>query len=352
MRMDGPGAGYDPVQEQSAGRGSGRWAGRLAKIGLAAVGLAAIIAAVGGAATADEAVTQKPNSGKPAATSQPAEDLEGKVSGREEDKIFDLHKQLADTYYDKGDYKSAADEYEKASVAKPNDADTMYKYALSRILNNEFDRNTGRVLEALLKSDPCPPQAYLLLQRYYLKGGETSETEAEDATVGMMTAIGGLFGGLDPNTIDTPADKRKRVEAKAQRAYDKWASLVATPETLKLHDKGCEAEKNEDYVEAEGFFREALQRSPRFAYSWASLGHLLKKQKRLEEAIEAYTRAIDSDPLNHRLWFYRGAAYFRLRTHNQEALRDFETAYRISEYSFAPAKQIIEDMKKNNLVPK
>jgi len=347
MRMDGPGAGYDPVQEQSAGRGSGRWAGRLAKIGLAAVGLAAIIAAVGGAATADEAVTQKPNSGKPAATSQPAEDLEGKVSGREEDKIFDLHKQLADEYYNKGDYNSAAGEYEKASAAKPKDASTMYKHALSRMLNNAFDRKTGRVLEALLKSDSCPPQAYLLLQRYYLKGGETRETEAADAAIGIMTTIPGM-----DLVADTPADKRERAEAKAQEAYDKWASMVATPETLKLHDKGGEAEKNEDYAKAEDFFREALQKSPRFAYSWASLGHVLRKQNRLEEAIEAYTKAIDSDPLNHRLWFYRGAAYFRLRTHNQEALRDFETAYRISEYSFAPAKQVIENMRKNELVPK
>ncbi|MBU4501060.1 MAG: hypothetical protein KKA79_00590, partial [Nanoarchaeota archaeon] len=65
-------------------------------------------------------------------------DLESRISDTNVMAITNTGEAL----FNDGKYKEAAEQYKKASDAFPKDADMMYNYAISRVLNNPLDKET------------------------------------------------------------------------------------------------------------------------------------------------------------------------------------------------------------------
>ena len=71
--------------------------------------------------------------------------------------------------------------------------------------------------------------------------------------------------------------------------------------------QGEEASERGDYDVAEELYRVSLDRNPKDAGTWFSIGHLYRKTEQLEMAEEAYSRACELDPQEPYMlyWFAR-----------------------------------------------
>jgi len=104
-------------------------------------------------------------------------------------------------------------------------------------------------------------------------------------------------------------------------------------------------------VDAEQYARESIRLGLNTSASANQLGATLAAQKRFEESIEAFNKAIELNPNDPQLWVNKGSSYFYLRdmeqAHNcfQEALKinpEFVPALKnLASYYFREAKEFV-----------
>ena len=90
---------------------------------------------------------------------------------------------------------------------------------------------------------------------------------------------------------------------------------------MRAYDRANDAERERDVARAEALYREALQRDPAYCDAMDNLGLLLRRQGRVDEAIEWYRRSLAVQPRN-RVARINLATALSLQGKPDEALRE------------------------------
>ncbi|MBM3344309.1 MAG: tetratricopeptide repeat protein [Betaproteobacteria bacterium] len=103
---------------------------------------------------------------------------------------------------------------------------------------------------------------------------------------------------------------------------------VAPDDTLALCSLGFLHGDKGEYVMAERYFREAVQRKPDDANTLFNLGFILQKQNHHEQAIATFDAALAINKTIDRAWFGKGMSLAALKRHH-EAIPSFERAAKL-----------------------
>ena len=128
--------------------------------------------------------------------------------------------------------------------------------------------------------------------------------------------------------MTTGASLKCRPHVDALDAYRKAVELSDDPfYTYKQTDLLSQIGKNQTACE---LLEAALQREPDNAQLWGKYGQALRRMRRLDEALVAYTRAIDLDPDDAWAWGGRGLTLGEFNRH-REALESFDKALALNQ---------------------
>jgi tetratricopeptide (TPR) repeat protein len=102
---------------------------------------------------------------------------------------------------------------------------------------------------------------------------------------------------------------------------DLLSMLKLTPNSAEaLHGLGLIAYDNDDFSQAEEFYRRALHEDESYAPAWNDLGVIAFRMQRYEEARKDFEKATTIDPTFYDAWFNLADTYDEL---NMVAKRDF-----------------------------
>lgn len=91
----------------------------------------------------------------------------------------------------------------------------------------------------------------------------------------------------------------------------------------KAYDKGMDLYRAKNYVSAIKQFEKATKKDPSFAWAWDMLGISLRNMKRYDEAVLAYDKSINLDPLGRMPLMNKPIAY-SLNGKNEKAIEAYK----------------------------
>jgi tetratricopeptide (TPR) repeat protein len=96
------------------------------------------------------------------------------------------------------------------------------------------------------------------------------------------------------------------------------------PAAMRAYDAAIDAERERDVARAEALYREAVQQDPGYCDAMDNLGLLLRRQGKIDEAIEWYRKSLATQPKN-RVARTNLATALRREDRLDEALRELTT---------------------------
>jgi tetratricopeptide (TPR) repeat protein len=153
------------------------------------------------------------------------------------------------------------------------------------------------------------------------------------------------------NRLDESLEASQRATALAEQQPWAWSELGATLEMQGRHVDALDAYRKAVELSDDPFYtykqtdllsqigknqtacellEAALQREPDNAQLWGKYGQALRRMRRLDEALVAYTRAIDLDPDDAWAWGGRGLTLGEFNRH-REALDSFDKALALNQ---------------------
>ncbi|NQU98457.1 tetratricopeptide repeat protein [Candidatus Woesearchaeota archaeon] len=126
---------------------------------------------------------------------------------------------------------------------------------------------------------------------------------------------------------------------KITRRLQNWFRLV-TGKGYKWSNKGVELYNQRKLEEAVECFYRAIEINPKDADTWNNKGTTLGEQGKLEEAIESYDRATEINPEYTTAWNNKGIALNELGK-PEEAIKAYERAIELD-----PSKKVYRQNKK------
>ena len=103
---------------------------------------------------------------------------------------------------------------------------------------------------------------------------------------------------------EVTAAPEERPAAPAQTVAEIAQKTVIDPEAKASFNRGNDAVRAGNLVEAENQFKLALQRDPKLTYAWTNLGVVYERRGDNGAAEDAYQKALDLDPENAVAWDY------------------------------------------------
>jgi tetratricopeptide (TPR) repeat protein len=121
---------------------------------------------------------------------------------------------------------------------------------------------------------------------------------------------------------------RSAVNADGEQQFAIEAFHAAAPEALEtadaLNDAGKAAlDQAGDAARAATLLRQAVEKDPKHKWAWNNLGRALRKLKKPEEALTAFTRQIEANPFDAYAYDNRGATLLFDLDRRDESERDF-----------------------------
>ncbi|MCQ2981207.1 MAG: tetratricopeptide repeat protein [Treponemataceae bacterium] len=241
---------------------------------------------------------------------------------------FDLLYLKATLLFSIADYEGAAAQADELEEIDPVNTDLMMlRMMLAKASGNAADKQ--KVLQDLLKVDPTNTDANTelgdewMLKRNFKKANQY-----------YIKALAG-----DANNVDALLGYGQSCYylGELQKAQDTFEKLTSVDPTNAfawsfLAKLDCEYE---DYASAIKNIRHALDLEPEFYDYWVDYGLYLNHRNLNQEAIDAWTRAIELRPDYFLAYVYRGGIYDSLNR-LEDALNDFVTVTKLNkEYYYA-----------------
>ncbi len=139
------------------------------------------------------------------------------------------------------------------------------------------------------------------------------------------------------NNVDLYAEKAKALQGlKQKEARNAIVDIILNIEKnhpVGIYYKGVDNYENKRYEEAIEAYKKAIEVDPEFPFPYNGLGLIYYNQKRYEEAIEAYKKAIEVDPEYSSPYNGLGNTYYFQQRH-EEAIEAYKKAIEVDpEYS-------------------
>ena len=130
------------------------------------------------------------------------------------------------------------------------------------------------------------------------------------------------FSGCSGLTNPLPTEEFQ----KAAAAFQKRAS-ESPQDAQVLYDEGKTFASQKRYEEAISFYTKAVQLKPDFWQAYEGRGHV---QKQFDLAVQDFTKSIELNPADANAYLGRGATYF-VRGHYDQALADLQKSLSLSQ---------------------
>ncbi len=268
------------------------------------------------------------------------------IQGRPEKAIEEYNKLLEHSKFDPHAYKSLGLAYaqlknydeavkalEKAAVLDPNDLDSLHRAAL--ILYQEKKYQEVLVYaKRILNSDPANAEAYQLLGTAYAELGKPGESQTAYEK----------FVELDPAN---PAGyiylaylyTKKQDYPGMIELLEKGTAKLPENVDLKIYLGGAYFE-TKNYEKGETAYREALKLKKDDERALYSLGVLLERRGKFEEAVSSFKSVLALDPKNAEAYNYAGYIYADQNQNLEEALKLINEAVRLEPENGAYADSL------------
>ncbi len=213
---------------------------------------------------------------------------------------YDTWQLMGQIRYQQRDYEQAAQAFEKVLELRPNPVGAYFDLALSQ-------QSLGRRDEAIknyqrfLMNVPDDFQANFFLGILHLEAGQDDlalklflkAESIEPTQQELAQELGYLL--LDRNELEEAQERLLRSNLDL---------------AVNLANLGVIAKRRGKHIQAEDYFRKALEKEPENALLWAQLGDVLAQtESPLEEAIEAYKTALRHEPQDLDTLYNLGTLY-------------------------------------------
>lgn len=198
----------------------------------------------------------------------------------------------------------------------------------STLVSQKYSRDAEREsdmygMEYMAKAG-YDPSAAVSLQEVFVK---LSESKQQDW-------LSGMFSSHPPSMERLEANRKKAAELGAggtlntEKYRQVVAHLIKTKDAYKAHDQGREALAKGDLTTALAFAEKALKAEPQEALFHGLKGDIRFNQKRYQDALENYNKAVSMNPQFFQFLVQRGLT--RQKLNDREGARmDFETSMRM-----------------------
>lgn len=221
-----------------------------------------------------------------------------------------------------GRYDEALGAYAQAAAQTPDDVWHWYNQGNVLVMMEEYGRAIAPLKRAL---------------------------ELDDSNARCWARLGKAYRQLD--RLEESLEACHRAAALAEQQPWAWSELGATLEGLGRHVDALDAYRKAVELSDDPFYtykqtdllsqigknqtacellEAALQREPDNAQLWGKYGQALRRMRRLDEALVAYSRAIDLDALDAWAWGGRGLTLGEFGKHG-EALESFDKALALNQ---------------------
>ncbi len=215
------------------------------------------------------------------------------------------------------------------------------QFQLAEALRSEG--NVAAAIEHLLealKLDPENWRARILLGYVFMERGDFQTAEEHlRAGIAVLVRLQGPTGAATAearNVLGVLLVHQGRLEEAIEVLRASARDVLNRSPHLAWGNLGLAYLEQGDLDAAERALRQAVRMQPRFCVGYFRLGRLREAQRRLEEAEEAFTRALEADPScmerYQEAWRRRGEARARLGR-REEALQDLERCVEIAPRS-------------------
>ncbi|MGH9426543.1 MAG: tetratricopeptide repeat-containing S1 family peptidase, partial [Terriglobia bacterium] len=203
-------------------------------------------------------------------------------------------KEIGLSFFAAGDPASARRAYQRAIDCDSSDAFAWYSAGLARSMSKEFEEAITAYNEAV-RLEPSLAIAWSGLGDAYVAVGQDAKAiEAYENAV--------------------------KYSSKDFRAWDQmgWAyeRLGQVEKAMLAHERANQLESDPANDDAPGLAT-FVEVNPQNAEAWHALGQTHARMKRHKEAIRAFRRSLDLNPLSEKVWFDLGNAYFQLKDYVQ-----------------------------------
>jgi tetratricopeptide (TPR) repeat protein len=255
--------------------------------------------------------------------------LEQLVNSATEKVAPQAYYQLALCYAKQAEWKKAEQAIQEFLQLSPADFSALYLKGFILFSSGRYQESL-QVTEPLTERNPehAPTRKVIGLNQYMLNRGDLAEVELKRAvSLAPQDAEAYYYLGRVLFMRDNPAGalaaflKATELDASSVRAYNHlgqaYEALVQYPAAREAYSKAIELEKRQSAksewpyfnlgalslregraAEAEGYFRQALERQPGWSEGKAKLGMALLAQDKLPEALSHLEQAVQTDPQN------------------------------------------------------
>ncbi|GEM_PF-3472455 len=267
---------------------------------------------------------------------------------------IDVYYDLAQAYYNIGEYEKALQVIDTVLSTTPNHLPTLIlqKDTYMKMGRWEMAIKSG---EKILEVNPKDSETYADIARAYMamekyesalfyikKATEISSKNIEfwkiqkdiakhlNKPAEVVNACLGITSIVED--FDTLIDL-----AKAYYTLGRFGEAKKVMESaLRIEDRadawnlyGMINYKLKDFEEAKQAFEKATEKEPGVKKYWSNLGWILEKLEKYQEALEAFNRALEIDEGDPRVWFERGVCLEKMNEW-EEALTSFRKAVEIN----------------------
>ncbi len=255
--------------------------------------------------------------------------LEGLVASAVEKAPPQAYYQLSLCYAKQAEWKKAEQAIQEFLKLSPEDFSALYLKGFVLFSSGRYQESL-KVMEPLAERNPehAATRKVIGLNQYMLNRADLAEAELKRAvSLAPQDAEAYYYLGRVLFMRDNPAgalaafQKATELDASSVRAYNhlgqSYEALVQYPAAREAYLKAIELEKKQSAksewpffnlgalclregraAEAEGYFRQALERQPRWSEGNAKLGMALLALDKLPEALSYLEQAVQTDPQN------------------------------------------------------
>jgi tetratricopeptide (TPR) repeat protein len=244
------------------------------------------------------------------------------------------YERLGDTYLQQGNLEMAFIQYDKASRMEPSQARIRYKVGLL-FLKKGLPEEASKEFQEILKKDMTYALAYEGMGQAHLK--MTNYVEAEKNLRQALTLSPELW--QCHNFLGIVYDQQKRFDA-AIAEYQ--ASIALKPDQgFLFNNLGMSYYSKGDYERAIKAFMEAAKSGPAYNKIHNNLGLALAKLGRYQEALDAFKKGGDEAKAYNNL----GVIYLVEKKY-EEAISSFEKAIQLNPSYFVKASENLKIARK------
>jgi len=241
------------------------------------------------------------------------------------------------------DMESRLNSLDKQQTVTSNDINNIdsrfqgYYNAMEDRIGNEFNRIQLIIgASAIILTIMGLVAAFLVKQITKNYIWELSENEYEKLsklyqnTEKMSTVLQSQLSDVEDkmSSFDSDISKWTEKEKELSKYYNKLVSTVKTNKELSASEwlyKGNSLFADAKFEEAIEAYSKAINIKPDYHEAWNNKGIALRKLERYEEAIEAYDKAIEIKPDYHDAWYNKGIALGKLERY-EEAIEAYDKA--------------------------